>query len=205
VEVHASPGGIEAFDHVVLATHADTALRLLSVPRDDERDLLSPFKTSANRVYLHRDRAMMPKTGRFWSGWNYRMPAQKSAAPEVTYWMNLLQKLDSPDQHFVSLNPQVKPRADLIDGTFDYRHPMFNDTTMEAQKHLWSLQGSDRVWFCGAWFGAGFHEDGLQAGLAVAEQLGGLRRPWNVKDESSRIHLGSSPQPLPHDIVEATE
>ena len=205
VEVHAINGGVEDFDHVVLATHADTALRMLSAPTKDERDLLSPFKTSANRVYLHRDRALMPKGRRFWSGWNYRMPVQKTEAPEVTYWMNLLQKLDSPDQHFVSLNPQVKPRADLIDGTFDYHHPMFNDATMDAQKNLWSLQGEDRVWFCGAWFGAGFHEDGLQAGLAVAEQLGGVRRPWNVQDESSRIHLGPRHFPLLNDIVEAAE
>jgi uncharacterized protein len=158
-------------------------------PTDSERDLLSPFKTSANRVYLHRDRALMPKGRRFWSGWNYRMPNQNTEAPEVTYWMNLLQKLDSPDQHFVSLNPQEKPRADLIDGTFDYRHPMFNDATMDAQKNLWSLQGEDRVW----------------AGLAVAEQLGGVRRPWNVKDESSRIHLGVRHQPLLNDIVESAE
>jgi uncharacterized protein len=205
VEVHASHGSVEEFDHVVLATHADTALKLLATPRDDEQQLLSPFKTSANRVYVHRDRTLMPHSKRFWSGWNYRMPAQRSQAPEVTYWMNLLQKLDSPDQHFVSLNPQIKPRADVIDGTFDYHHPMFNDATMEAQKHLWSLQGADRIWFCGAWFGAGFHEDGLQAGLAVAEQLGGVRRPWNVKHESSRVHLGPPQQSLPKDIVEAAE
>jgi uncharacterized protein len=199
-------GGSETFDHVVLATHADTALRLLAEPTDDEMELLSPFKTSANRVYLHRDKSLMPAARRFWSGWNYRMPeGSRAQAPEVTYWMNLLQKLDSPEQHFVSLNPHAKPQADLIDGTYDYRHPMFNDATLEAQKHLWSLQGADRVWFCGAWFGSGFHEDGLQAGLAVAEQLGGVRRPWNVKDESSRIHLGARHQALPTDFVEAAE
>lgn len=206
VDVHALNGAVEAFDHVVLATHAETALRLLAEPTDDELDLLSPFKTSANRVYLHRDKGLMPATRRFWSGWNYRMPpAQKVQAPEVTYWMNLLQKLDSPDQHFVSLNPHVKPKADQVDASFDYRHPMFNDATMDAQKHLWSLQGENRVWFCGAWFGAGFHEDGLQAGLAVAEQLGGVRRPWSVADESSRIHLGASHQPLANAVVEAAE
>jgi uncharacterized protein len=205
VDIHAR-GGIEEFDHVVLATHAETALRLLAEPTDDERALLSPFKTSANRVYLHRDEKLMPNSRRFWSGWNYRMPAnQNTVAPEVTYWMNLLQKLDSPEQHFVSLNPVVKPQADMIDATFDYHHPMFSEATMAAQKHLWSLQGENRVWFCGAWFGAGFHEDGLQAGLAVAEQLGGVRRPWNVDNESSRIHLGPSHQPLHNDFVEVAE
>ncbi len=206
VDVHDMHGGVEDYDHVVLATHAETALRLLANPTGNERDLLSPFKTSANRVYLHRDKTLMPTTQRFWSGWNYRMPGGETAtAPEVTYWMNLLQKLDSPEQHFVSLNPVVKPSADLVDAIFDYRHPMFSEATMDAQKHLWSLQGEKRTWFCGAWFGAGFHEDGLQAGLAVAEQLGGVRRPWNVSDESSRIHLGASHQTLPNDFVEAAE
>jgi uncharacterized protein len=82
---------------------------------------------------------------------------------------------------------------------------MFNGETLEAQKHLWSLQGADRLWFCGAWFGSGFHEDGLQAGLAVAEQLGGVRRPWNVADESSRIHLKPATLPLPNDFATAAE
>lgn len=206
VAVHHRSGIVEDFDQVVLATHADVALRLLAQPSDLEQILLSPFKTSANRVYLHRDKSLMPRTRRFWSGWNYRMPqGHTTAAPEVTYWMNLLQKLVSPDQHFVSLNPQVKPRADLVDGIFDYRHPMFNDVTMEAQQQLWQLQGADRIWFCGAWFGAGFHEDGLQAGLAVAEQLGGVRRPWNVAEESGRIHLGAIQEPQPPVVAEAAE
>jgi uncharacterized protein len=206
VDVHHRSGAIENFDQVVLATHADTALRLLAQPSDLEQILLAPFKTSANRVYLHRDVSLLPRTRRFWSGWNYRMPlGHAAAAPEVTYWMNTLQRLDSPDTHLVSLNPQDRPRADLVDGIFDYRHPMFNDVTMEAQTQLWELQGKDRIWFCGAWFGAGFHEDGLQAGLAVAEQLGGVRRPWNVRDESSRIHLGSIAKPLPPVIAEAAE
>jgi uncharacterized protein len=206
VAVHHRSGGVEDFDQVVLATHADVALRLLAQPSDLEQILLSPFKTSANRVYLHRDKNLMPRTRRFWSGWNYRMPVgHGAAAPEVTYWMNLLQKLDSPDQHFVSLNPQEKPRAETVDGIFDYRHPMFNDVTMEAQEQLWQLQGKDRVWFCGAWFGAGFHEDGLQAGLAVAEQLGGVRRPWNVVEESGRIRIAPIVEPIPPVVAEAAE
>ena len=97
------------------------------------------------------------------------------------------------------------PEASLTDGTYTYRHPLFNDATLAAQKQLWSLQGVDRVWYCGAWFGAGFHEDGLQAGLAVAEQLGGVRRPWNVENESSRIHLAWRTQILPDALAEAAE
>jgi uncharacterized protein len=206
VQLKFANGSSDLFDQVVLATHADTALEVLAEPSAMEQEVLSVFKTSANTVYLHRDEKLMPGNKRFWSGWNYRLQAQhKAISPEVTYWMNALQKLSSPEQHFVSLNPVVKPDENLIDGTYHYRHPLFNEATLAAQKHLWSLQGVDRVWYCGAWFGSGFHEDGLQAGLAVAEQLGGLRRPWNVENESSRIHLHNAPQVLPGALAEAAE
>ncbi len=206
VRLKFADGNAQTFDQVVLATHADTSLGMLARPTQAEQDLLSPFQTSANTVYLHRDAALMPKHRRFWSGWNYRMPeGGVTSTPEVTYWMNALQKLQSPDQHFVSLNPTVKPKAELTDGQFSYRHPLFNESTLAAQKELWSLQGVDRVWFCGAWFGSGFHEDGLQSGLAVAEQLGGARRPWNVEQESGRIHVHAKPALWPNTIVEAAE
>ncbi len=206
VELEFALGNTEHFDQVVLATHADVALSLLAQPTEHETRLLQHFKTSANRVYLHRDAKLMPKHRRFWSGWNYRMPPLGNAqTPEVTYWMNTLQKLESPEQHFVSLNPTVLPEANLVDGVYNYRHPMFNEATLDAQKHLWSLQGVDHVWFCGAWFGSGFHEDGLQAGLAVAEQLGGVRRPWNVENELERIHIQNVPAPMPDHLAEAAE
>jgi uncharacterized protein len=180
----------ERFDHVVLATHADQALKLLAQPTAQEFGLLQHFKTSSNRAVLHRDKRLMPKGRRFWSSWNY-MGAQNGAV-SVSYWMNELQNLHSPEDHFVSLNPAMEPLAEKLDGTFIYRHPLFTTQTLAAQKNLWSLQGDQNTWFCGAWFGAGFHEDGLQAGLAVAEQLGGIRRPWAVADESSRIYLSES-------------
>ncbi len=205
-QLHFADGSDESFDQVVLATHADTAYQILANPTALEHELLSVFKTSANTVYLHRDKTLMPKHRRFWSGWNYRL--QRSTVPttpEVTYWMNALQKLVSNEDHFVSLNPVVKPDAKLTDGVYSYHHPLFNDATLTAQKQLWSLQGVDRVWYCGAWFGAGFHEDGLQAGLAVAEQLGGVRRPWSVDNESSRIHLHDAPQTFPDALAEAAE
>jgi uncharacterized protein len=175
----------ERFDHVVLATHADQALKLLDKASLEELDLLQHFKTSSNRAILHRDKNLMPKGRRFWSSWNY-MGANDGAVC-VTYWMNELQNLRSPEDHFVSLNPFEEPAADKLDGTFIYRHPIFTTQTLSAQQYLWNLQGKQNTWFCGAWFGAGFHEDGLQAGLAVAEQLGGVRRPWVVADESDRI------------------
>lgn len=192
VDVILAQGERHSFDHVVLATHADQALRLLARPTVLEQELLSPFTCSANTVYLHRDATQMPGTRRFWSAWNYREGGDKLT---VTYWMNALQKLDSPENHFVSLNPLQAPAK--VDARLHYRHPVFNAATLEAQRHLWQMQGMHNTWFCGAWFGAGFHEDGLQAGLAVAEQLGGLNRPWQVPEGASRIHVGPAPQ-LPH-------
>ena len=106
--------------------------------------------------------------------------------------MNRLQNLKCSKDIFVTLNPLSEIREGDIVAEFDYDHPMFNIAAGKAQKDLWSLQGAGGVWFCGAHFGQGFHEDGLQSGLAVAEALGSVRRPWTVENESGRIHLPAS-------------
>lgn len=103
--------------------------------------------------------------------------------------MNKLQRINSREQLFLTLNPRTMPRDESILYETSYDHPLFDAAAIRAQEQIWSLQGVNKTWFCGAHFGAGFHEDGLQAGLAVAEQLGGVRRPWNVAEESGRIHL----------------
>ena len=129
----------------------------------------------------------MPKRRRAWASWNYIGSADGLC---VSYWMNKLQGLPGQDL-FVTLNPPRPPRADALLRSEIYDHPIFDAAAMRAQASLWDLQGEGGVWFCGAHFGAGFHEDGLQSGLAVAEQLGGVRRPWRVADESGRIQLGA--------------
>ena len=103
--------------------------------------------------------------------------------------MNRLQSLASDQPLFVTLNPAREPERRRIRAEFSYSHPLFNDRALQAQRRLWSLQGCRNTWFCGSYFGAGFHEDALQSGLAVAEQLGGVRRPWQVVDENGRINL----------------
>jgi predicted NAD/FAD-binding protein len=187
------------FDQVVIATHADQALRLLDVPTPDEQRLLRAFSYSRNRAVLHSDAALMPQRRAVWSSWNYlsnRRAAQSvndggnDPSLCVTYWMNALQGLPQESPLFVTLNPSREPRADSIMHTELYEHPIFDAAALAAQRQLWHLQGARRTWFCGAYFGAGFHEDGLQAGLAVAEAIGGVRRPWTVADESGRIPLG---------------
>ena len=105
----------------------------------------------------------------------------------LTYWMNRIQNLKCRENLLVTLNPDrdIHPKAVLR--SFDYTHPVFNAAALSAQKALWSIQDRRRTWFCGSYFGYGFHEDGLQSGLAVAEQLGDVRRPWRVANESGRI------------------
>ncbi|SON55634.1 protoporphyrinogen oxidase [Hartmannibacter diazotrophicus] len=177
------------FDHVVLATHADQSLRMLADPTADETDILGCFRYTPNLAFLHSDTSLMPKRRRVWSSWNYLAAGNTAEAPCITYWMNRLQGISSEHPLFVTLNPHEPPREESIVWHGIYDHPAFDLKTDAAQKRLWSLQGRRRTWFCGAYFGAGFHEDGLQAGLAVAEQLGGLRRPWIVPNQSGRIHV----------------
>ena len=132
----------------------------------------------------------MPKRKAVWSSWNYSARTGEGAEPPcVTYWMNRLQSIPEDTPFFVTLNPVKRPRPDSLIRTELYEHPVFDEAAIRAQRKLWSLQGQRSSWFCGAYFGSGFHEDGLQSGLAVAEALGGVRRPWTVPDESGRIHI----------------
>lgn len=185
--------GEARFDHVVLACHADQALALLREPSAREQEVLGAFQYVPNEAVLHTDSAAMPKRRAAWSSWNYLSRKTDDVRKlAVTYWMNRLQHIAGTDV-FVTLNPNVKIAADKVIRVQMYEHPAFNSATLAAQKQLWDLQGQKNTWFCGAYFGAGFHEDGLQSGLAVAEALGGVRRPWNVKNESGRIFLTKEP------------
>ena len=188
-------GRLERFDAVVLATHSDQALKLLEAPSADDRRLLGAIGYRPNHVILHRDVTLMPKRRKAWASWTHMGYSDRAGEGGVTYWMNELQSLPGPPL-FVSLNPARAPDPALVIGEWDYEHPVFDAAAVAAQSELWSLQGRRNVWFAGAWFGSGFHEDGLQAGLAVAEQLGGVRRPWSVENESGRIQITALPPPL---------
>ena len=190
VVVTDSTGQSERYDHVVMASHADQSLKMLADPSAGEQTLLGAFRHSRNLAVLHTDESFMPKRRAVWSSWNYigsRDVASDSVC--VTYWMNRLQNIQSEKPLFVTLNPPRPPRAGTLLHSEVYDHPVFDANAIAAQRKLWLLQGNRNTWFCGAYFGAGFHEDGLQAGLAVAEQLGHVRRPWQVPNESGRIVL----------------
>jgi predicted NAD/FAD-binding protein len=132
------------------------------------------------------DESHMPKRRRAWSSWNYIGDEDDGA---VAYWMNRLQNLPCKDNIFVTLNPvsEVDPAKKVAE--FSYDHPMFNTETEAAQADIWRVQGRGGVWYAGAHLGHGFHEDGLQAGLAVAEAIGGVKRPWVVAEPTARLKM----------------
>ncbi|HUV32722.1 MAG TPA: FAD-dependent oxidoreductase [Devosiaceae bacterium] len=175
-------GTLRPFDHVVIATHADQALALLDQPDALEARLLAPFGYQTNRAVLHRDARWMPRRRRLWSNWNYLKRDQGvESGLCMTYWMNGLQSLQTGTDLFVTLNPfdDIHPKA--VEAAFDYEHPVFTAGVMAAQRDLWAIQGHRRTWFCGSYFGYGFHEDGARSGLAVAEELGGVSKPWRTE------------------------
>jgi predicted NAD/FAD-binding protein len=206
VHIEDTHGVVRLFDHVVIAGHADQALRMLGDATPEEAELLSAFRYERNRALLHRDKRFMPRRRRLWSSWNYLKQGRGAeSALCVTYWMNSLQSLPTTTDLFVTLNPprDIHPKA--VDAEISYEHPVFTAEAIRAQSALWSLQGKRRTWFCGSYFGYGFHEDALQSGLAVAEQLGGLRRPWSVAGESGRIHVTDVAMNMERIALEAAE
>jgi predicted NAD/FAD-binding protein len=187
-------GTVERYDRAVIAVHADQALALLDDPTESESELLGAFRYQRNLAELHGDSSFMPRRRAVWSSWNYLGHRNPSAPARlsVTYWLNRLHGLNGTTPLFVTLNPDHPVRPDRSFGTYSYDHPVIDSAATHAQRQLWRLQGVRNTWFCGAYFGAGFHEDGLQAGLAVAEALGGVRRPWRIGGEHERIHRGAS-------------
>ena len=134
---------------------------------------MSAVRYLPNQVYLHCDDRLMPKRRNVWSAWNYLTERQlaQDGTMTVSYWMNLLQNLDNDKPVFVTLNPAVPPAAEKTFGHFVYDHPQFDQAALRAQESLDTIQGMNGVWFCGAWTGYGFHEDGLQSAIRVCEGL----------------------------------
>src|ERR1700712_3268401 len=182
VVVNDSHGGRESYDHIVIAAHSDQALAMLSDPSDQECAILGGIRYAPNVVYLHRDMRLMPKRRRAWASWNFlRWQREGTTVNDVavTYWMNELQGIDDDRPLFVSLNPPFEPDPALTFGRYMCDHPQYNAAAFAAQKRLGEIQGKRHTWFCGAWTGYGFHEDGLRSGLAVAESLG-ASVPWRT-------------------------
>lgn len=188
VELVDEAGNGRHFDEVVMACHADEALALLEDATNEERRLLGAFRYTRNRAVLHTDATLMPRRQHLWSSWNYLRTGNGGESElSLTYWMNQLQPLATRSDLFVTLNPghDFAPGSVLHD--VDYDHPLFDAGAIAAQRDMWRIQGRSDTWFAGAWLGHGFHEDGLQSGLEVAERIGGVERPWRVDRSRGRI------------------
>ena len=182
----------ELFDDVVFACHSDQALALLGPCATlAERRALGDVKYQENVVYLHTDETLMPRNRDAWASWNclrgdrLGISADEAASRSVcvTYWVNLLQNLAPGTKDlFVTLNPPREPAAGTVEHKVTLAHPLFNKAAIAAQRDIKSIQGKDRVWFCGAWCGYGFHEDGIKSAVdCVDEMLGKSSVPWSPR------------------------
>ncbi len=171
VEVH-SDMGPERFDHVVLATHSDQALSLLSDPSMAEREVLGAIRYQPNRATLHTDERLLPRSHRAWASWNYHRLVDQPQQATLTYRLASLQGIDSAHEILVTLNRDDAIRDDRVLARFDYAHPVFDVAAVAAQRRHEDLNGNRGTWFCGAYWGYGFHEDGVQSALTVCRRLG---------------------------------
>ncbi len=179
VTLHLDDGGNRSYDAVVLACHSDQALRLLGDADAEEQEILGAIRYQDNDVVLHTDRRFLPRSRKAWAAWNYHASGQAAQGRPVgvSYLINKLQPLPFRQPVIVTLNPAEAPREDAVIDRYCYAHPVFDQGAVAAQARLPQLQGRRNTWFCGAWTGYGFHEDGLKAGMAVAAGLG-VTAPW---------------------------
>ena len=175
----------ERFDHVIIAAHSDQALGMLEDLTHEEKSVLKMFPYSENVAYLHTDSSLMPKRKKVWASWNY-LTTTASGRVTLSYWMNLLQPfIGNEKDYFVTLNPENPPDPTKTLKKIVYDHPQYTLSALEGWDKIKTIQGKKRTWFCGAWSGYGFHEDGLSSGLAVAESIDPtVKRPWQVEEKS---------------------
>ena len=182
VQIRDQHGSCEHYDHVVLASHSNESLKLLADTNWAERTALSAIGYQRNRVVLHSSPQFMPKRRRCWASWNYHSNGSgDETAISVTYWMNRLQSIDEHYPLFVTLNPTQEIPADRIFDEHNFDHPVFDPKALAAQSQLKALQGVNNTWFCGAYMGHGFHEDGLVSAMNVAA---GLKAPIPWLDQT---------------------
>ena len=170
VDVTTDDGDTRRFDGVVVATHADQALRLLADPSKDERHVLGAFRYTANETVLHTDSRFLPHARSARASWNYQVNG--AVRPTMTYWLNRLQRLETDVDYCVTLNRTEQIDPERIVGSFVYDHPLYTLESLAAQRRLPELAGQRRTWFAGAHHGNGFHEDGLASGVRAAAALG---------------------------------
>jgi predicted NAD/FAD-binding protein len=176
VEVKTHGGEWETFDQVIFGTHSDDTLSLLADPSDAERGAVGAIAYQPNEIMLHSDESIMPKRRQTWSSWVYTEDSKVDRDQiDLTYWMNSLQPIPMDDPHFVTLNTKRTIREELIYDQVTLRHPVYDLAALAAQEKVRAMNGANNTWFTGAWLRHGFHEDGLDSAVNVANAI--LRTP----------------------------
>lgn len=171
VELTVKSGEKTQFDQVVIATHSDQALDMLQDPSIEEKEILGSILFQKNETVLHTDHSILPQNPKAWASWNYYVPAEKNNRVAVTYDMNILQNIDAPVEFCVSLNLSQYIDPEKIVQRLEYDHPVYNPKSLAARKRLHEINGPNRTYFCGAYWGYGFHEDGVNSALEVGKHF----------------------------------
>ena len=160
-----------SYDKVVLASHADQALSIIDEPTKEEQEILSKFKYRENIAVIHTDESIMPNNKDIWSSWNSSVDKNNVENNSITYWLNLLQNLDFNKNIFLTLNPNFKINEDKILKKVNFTHPYFDQSALDNQDKLKSLQNKKNLLFCGSYFGYGFHEDGIKSSIEMIKAI----------------------------------
>jgi predicted NAD/FAD-binding protein len=158
----------DSYDHVVLACHSDQCLQALSDPSERESDILSKLPYQKNEVTLHKDTSILPQRKGVWAAWNYHLKGESHSPVAVTYNMNILQGLDLSETICVTLNSSELINPERVIGQYLYSHPRFSPQSVETQQRWAEISGVNRTHYCGAYWGNGFHEDGVNSAIRVA-------------------------------------
>lgn len=171
-------GGLHKFHHVIFACHSDQALHILKDSSDDEKCILKSIPYKKNKAVLHCDQAFMPKRKKCWSSWNMLLDGNPQEQDiSLTYWMNRLQNIDEKLPLFLTLNPSHEIEEKLVFDKHTFSHPVFGPSSDEGKKMVTHIQGKKNTWYCGAYLGNGFHEDGIRSASEVASAMG-ISLPW---------------------------
>jgi uncharacterized protein len=193
VRIESNAGEAEDFDEVVIATHSDQALALLGDPSEREREILGAIPYQRNEAVLHTDTSLMPRRRAAWSSWNFHLAGEPPRGSTVTYWMNNLQRLRAKRDYLVTLNRGAEIDPAKVLRRFEYDHPMYTAAGVAAQARHGEISGFDRTHYCGAYWGWGFHEDGVVSALRVCERLAPGSTPVaDVSDLRAPIETASS-------------
>jgi len=189
VHVESFSGQVDSYDAVVLATHADESLRLLADAGEQEREILGAFPYEPNEALLHTDASILPRRRRAWASWNYHVPLETNAPATVTYDLSRLQGLRSPKPILLTLNASGDIDESQVLRRFQFQHPAYGPRSIDAQRQWSRISGLGGVHYCGAYWGFGFHEDGVKSALAVVGQFRKGAEPCEAASTVERFSI----------------